>query len=507
MIFLPQTIPRCLRQMIQSLPICLNQETDSEYSNFQAIQILKKHGEDLSCSSHSIKQVIDLASGPSDLIVILERLLRETSHRPDTTFDGFVNTCDTLIAVDELLRFASRGTRGIKTVTVVDAFLFQPDKEDQKADLACEKTIKRFLQIKKPKVIIHCTNSNYQSDWMKRFYLGGGSYRVKSQLIDIDEGHHATVIPSFHPSHAIYHNRHRLGLRVLLMYHFALAFRLLAEEKVDSCCEKEIQKRCREDRNRKLDTEFSLDNAEWDLKLASRMLNKTSDPYSHPGKATLPRSKGFPERITEKTQHFDLFRFASASFLLKEARRDSSLIFEVSSILLDLSTEQDHWFKLFKTDDADITAGETIEGSLSGLAIEEDSRISPQIIISLQLIIDSNRKACYAVHESRHYIEKGEIPTFTHRRFQNRIHLEEHDTHVARYLAGLQGINFTAQLRIGAYKTLCRGMSDEIFKSKENDEICKLKESDDKGNLPQLNRLLENLRKLRMEVELQVLCQ
>lgn len=98
--------------MTQSPQLCLPQQND-----FQAIQILRKHGRDPGCYSHNISQASNLASRLSDIIVILERPRTEESQLPNQIFGGFLNDCDTLKAVDELIRFGSRGTRDIGTVT------------------------------------------------------------------------------------------------------------------------------------------------------------------------------------------------------------------------------------------------------------------------------------------------------------------------------------------------------------------------------------------------------
>lgn len=123
--FLPQVMPRCLRQMTQSPPVCLLRDGD-----FQATQILREHGQKSGSSSHSITQASNPASGLSDVIIILER------------------------------------------PRIVDALSLQPEKNAE-ADLRCEGILARFLQVKRPHVIIHCTNSVYKSSWMSRFNFGG----------------------------------------------------------------------------------------------------------------------------------------------------------------------------------------------------------------------------------------------------------------------------------------------------------------------------------------------
>lgn len=238
-VYLPKLIPCCLEQLAQTSPMCLPQERD-----FQALQVLREHAQGLGRSSHCITQACNLASGLSDIVVILQRPHSDGSHPPNQSFDGFVNNSHTLKVVDELLNFASRGTRNIGTVTVVNAFLFQHMKDDADADLRCEEILTHFLQVKKPRVIIHCLNPVYQSSSMRRFNFPGKCYRVRSEVIEIADGYTALVIPSFHPSRAVNYFKHRLELRVLLMYHFAMAFRLLGDRATIPYCVSRILDLC-----------------------------------------------------------------------------------------------------------------------------------------------------------------------------------------------------------------------------------------------------------------------
>lgn len=102
----------------------------------------------------------------------------------------------------------------------------------------------RFLQVKRPQVIIYYTNSAYKTPWMSRFNFRGNCYRIQSEQIEIVEGHTAIVIPSFHPSLAVNRLKNRLELRILLIYHFALAFHSLYSRTAIPCYAKKIQDLC-----------------------------------------------------------------------------------------------------------------------------------------------------------------------------------------------------------------------------------------------------------------------
>lgn len=494
--YFPQAIPRCLRGMTQSPPVCLHQQKD-----IQATQILREHGQESGCSSHSIIQSSNLASGLSDVIVILERPRTENSHSPNQSYGGFVNDCRTLKAVDELLRFASRGTRDIGTVTVVNAFSLQPDKNAHKANLRCEEILARFIQMKRPQVIIHCTNPKYESPWMRRFNFGGDLYRVRSEHIGIVDGHTAIVIPSFHPSHAINHYDNRLELRVLLMYHFAFAFHSLGGKTVISCCANKIKDLCLVKGERKEDkSPFS------DWELASCISDKISKFYLFGGKDVVPLSKGvlaeesFSEQITresetfdslsfwltlllEKPHKFELFGIASARFLLQKAKSNHSPLYsKVSSALLDVVTEQDHWF--FQANDTNVT---DVQEKLSALTIKDGTQISG--------LIDANRKACGAVQKTLSHVESGEVLNFRLKRPQYYSAVILHSARMNGYLASSQGITIPVALRMEALTKRCWVINETLRKKSEEGELLCT------GVIFYLNSLLECLRKLRMEVE------
>lgn len=494
-IHLPKVVPRCLEQLAQTPPMCLLQERD-----IQALQVLREHGRELGVSVHGITQACNLASGLSDVVVILERPRKDGSHPPDQGFDGFVNACRTLKIVDELLRFASRGTRNIGTVTVVNAFSFQPVKEDIDADRRREEILARFLQAKRPRVIIHCSNSGYQSPSMRRFNFHDKSYRVRSEDIEIADGHSALVIPSFHPSQVVNIFEHRLELRVLLMYHFALAFRSLSDGATIPCCASRIRDLCFYQGERKEDKSSP---SEWDL--ATCISDKLNKSYLHYGNEVVPLSKsGFADEslaetidresgasdsmnfwltlLLTKPQKFDLFGIASVLHILR--RSNNPIYSRFSSELLELKVKQDHWFCK-----AESTHVANVEERLSAVTFHDGLTISG--------IIDATRKACGSVSKIRDIVERGEYINLM------GVEIRRHYTAVIRqnslltqYLASTQDIAISQTLRMEALSKRCWVTIETLHQKSELEE-----EHPPIEVILHLSRLLECLTKLRMELE------
>lgn len=100
----------------------------------KALDLISEFGLQLRCPENEIKQACHLASGGSDMVVILERPRPpSTEHNYSASFDQFVKSSPTLFAVDRLIRYGSKGARSIHTVTVLDAFIFKPYKNQKKA--------------------------------------------------------------------------------------------------------------------------------------------------------------------------------------------------------------------------------------------------------------------------------------------------------------------------------------------------------------------------------------
>jgi hypothetical protein len=90
------------------------------------------------------------------LIIILERPKGIHARSYGVKFEKFVADCNTLWAVDELIRLAAKGARSIHTVTVLDAFSYKPSKNTSILDERCHQLLGQVLRIKKPKVILCC---------------------------------------------------------------------------------------------------------------------------------------------------------------------------------------------------------------------------------------------------------------------------------------------------------------------------------------------------------------
>lgn len=174
---------------------------------------------------------------------------------------------------------------------------------------------------------------------------------------------------------------------------------------------------------------------------------------------------------------------ASARFLLQRARVNFSPIYSrISSALLDLVTEQGHWF--FKTEDTDVA---DLEEKLSAVALHVD----PQIIS----VIDANRKACVAVEKTLGLLERGQVVDFRVIRSYHYYAVLAQNNPLAEYLASSQRISISTALRMEA-------LSKRYWVVNELWE-----QSDEEGQLPytevifHVKRLLECLKNLRMVLE------
>jgi hypothetical protein len=110
-------VPLSLKRIVSVPPVCYPSQGDKE-----TIEILQHFGKELRLPANEITQACNLASGFSDIVIILERPRR--IHKFKNSFTEFVKDCPTLKAVDELIRLATKGARSIHTVTVLDVFSF-----------------------------------------------------------------------------------------------------------------------------------------------------------------------------------------------------------------------------------------------------------------------------------------------------------------------------------------------------------------------------------------------
>ncbi|RHZ55576.1 hypothetical protein CDV55_100853 [Aspergillus turcosus] len=191
-------VPQSVRELVQAPPIRFPTRGDQE-----AIEILEDFGRSLKREDDEINQACSLATGFSDIVVILERPRDRKSHKFDVSFEEFVQSSETLKAVDELIRFASKGARSIYTVTVLNAFSYQPHKSNTEQDQRCHEVLAQMLRAKKPKVVIRCHRDEYKDEWLKRIELPAREYRLERGNVELTEGHTTVVLQSFHPSRAM----------------------------------------------------------------------------------------------------------------------------------------------------------------------------------------------------------------------------------------------------------------------------------------------------------------
>jgi hypothetical protein len=112
----------------------------------------------------------------------LQRSLQRESHRFDADFNKFVKASKTLKALNKLICFTSNGTWSIYMVTVLNAYSYQPYPDNSVLDYGSEQILAKVLQVKKPKVIIHCHNDVYNVLWMARFNFSDGAYRLRREI-------------------------------------------------------------------------------------------------------------------------------------------------------------------------------------------------------------------------------------------------------------------------------------------------------------------------------------
>ncbi|PCD22305.1 hypothetical protein AU210_016094 [Fusarium oxysporum f. sp. radicis-cucumerinum] len=235
MLCLDIPVPRCVRKLIFEPTVCLPNVQD-----IKAVNLIRNFGKEFGRRRDEIEQVCNLASGQSDLVILLERPHKSQTYR--RTFGDFVKRCETLKRVDELMRFSSKGARSIHTVTVLDAFSFKPEDSTRIPSERCHQLIEEILKLKKPKVVLCCWNQPCEQPFLARFKSDGvGTWPFRYQ-VDI-EGFSTIAIRSFHPAAAVYYNELRKACcRMLLICHFILAFAELAgsttvPEWIETVCE------------------------------------------------------------------------------------------------------------------------------------------------------------------------------------------------------------------------------------------------------------------------------
>ncbi|PCD21791.1 hypothetical protein AU210_015594 [Fusarium oxysporum f. sp. radicis-cucumerinum] len=247
MLCLDIPVPRCVQKLIFEPPVRL-----SNVQDIKAVNLIRNFGNEFGRRRDEIDQACCLASGPSDIVILLERPHESQTYHG--TFGEFVQRCKTLKSVDELIRFSSKGARSIHTVTVLDAFSFKPQDSTPIPSERCHQLIEEILKRKKPKVVLCCWNQPCEQPFVAQFKSHGVGIWPFRHEVDI-EGFSTIAMRSFHPAAAVCYDESRKACcRMLLICHFILAFAQLAgstaiPEWMETVCENSSTEYCESRRN------------------------------------------------------------------------------------------------------------------------------------------------------------------------------------------------------------------------------------------------------------------
>lgn len=485
-------VPQSLRRLAFTPPVCLPTQGD-----LQAIEILKDFGKELCRPEDEITQACNLASGFSDIVVILERPLRRSYHRFNVDFAQFVETSKTLQAVDELICFATKGARSIHTVTVLNAFSYQPDKNRTIDDEKCHYVLAKILKAKKPRVVLRCHNEEYKDEWMKRIEYRGEGYRLERNEIRIAENHMTVVLQSFHPSCAMNNTKCRPEFRALLMHHFVAAFSELNSEFVLPESTENIRKLCiktgerRESDIPKLEpweAAHNISKALGEMYEGPRIWQSPGFSDEGPHESRMKQIKAFDsmyiwlERLFGPSQNFGTLGIAKVVlFLWKEHFEEDPIYRQVMLWLLVRGNEQEDWFPspdhiMLRTDEL------PLEDLFSRMRITNPS--------NLRQIIDTNKEATELISAALQLsqletaLDPSTCGIFT-------WVIQKQNAPIAEYLRDSPMSNINDILRIRALTNRC-----EIFSTmfEDPDSVVQCPKEGLKGDFEDLLRCAAQLR-------------
>lgn len=215
-------IPKSLARLPRQPPVCWF--TTNDQISLDSIQ---EFGDEFRCPENETQQALNLASGPSDIIIILQR--PAPNHDYNVSFEQFVQDCKTLKAVDELIRFGTKGTRSIYTVTILDAFMFKPKGRVGIPDERCHQLLANVIDLKSPRLILRCHKESYDDSRLKFLEQDCEDYKcpIKSRTTENQSTQY--FAQCFHPSLAVNYKEFRPEYRIFLLLHFTEAFRKLGK--------------------------------------------------------------------------------------------------------------------------------------------------------------------------------------------------------------------------------------------------------------------------------------
>ncbi|OBT38976.1 hypothetical protein VE00_10738 [Pseudogymnoascus sp. WSF 3629] len=213
-------LPRCIRELVTAPPVPISHPGDGD-----VLDLLKEFGRKYNRDINEIRQACNLATGYSDLVVILQRPAPRHDYSVD--FEKFVADCPTLDAVNKLIKYTTGGTRSIEMVSVFDAYSFKPGvKTMSPSDDECHLLLVKMLKAKGPKAVLCCWSkgdATYSNEFITQL-IGGrvGNPSIRDGIYI--EGWESVAIRSFHPATAMCYNPYNADYQALLTYHFIAAF-------------------------------------------------------------------------------------------------------------------------------------------------------------------------------------------------------------------------------------------------------------------------------------------
>lgn len=221
MAFISFPLPRCITSEIREPEHIIVQEGD-----ITALDEIRSFGHSNHMPQNEIEQNCNLASGFSDIIIILER--PASNHDYDMAFTEFVGRCPTLDATDRLIKLSSKRQRSIHTVTVLDAFAFQPKGSPERESLEgpWHDTMEKIIHIKRPRVVLCCWKQPCGHPLISQL-SSHGLGKSAWEMIHLDD-HPIFLRKSFHPAAVVCYGQQRVFSQALLISDFVVAFAMLA---------------------------------------------------------------------------------------------------------------------------------------------------------------------------------------------------------------------------------------------------------------------------------------
>ncbi|TKX21557.1 hypothetical protein C1H76_6053 [Elsinoe australis] len=121
-------VPQFVQDLLPDIPSPPESSVDDEIRS--AIEVFGRGDE--RTTSDQIVKACELAQGYDDLVILLQQPV--ASHNYSKPFAEFVYASPTLKAVDEALRFVTKGRRSINNTSVLDAFMFKTWQREEEGD-------------------------------------------------------------------------------------------------------------------------------------------------------------------------------------------------------------------------------------------------------------------------------------------------------------------------------------------------------------------------------------